>query len=92
MPNTKSAKKRLRQNEVRRARNRAIKSTLRNQIRKIREAIASGDVAAMDTELKAAVKRLDKVAAAGIIHANAAARTKSRLNAQVKAAKAAKAA
>ncbi|TWT32021.1 30S ribosomal protein S20 [Blastopirellula retiformator] len=91
MPNTKSAKKRLRQNEVRRARNRAIKSVLRHQIRKVRTAIAAGDAATMDAELKAAVKRLDKTAAAGVIHANAAARVKSRLNAAVKAAKTAKA-
>ncbi|MFI4876917.1 MAG: 30S ribosomal protein S20, partial [Blastopirellula sp. JB062] len=62
MPNTQSAKKRLRQNEVRRARNRAVKSALRHQIRKVRVAIAAGDVGVMDTELKAAVKRLDKAA------------------------------
>ncbi|MCC9605218.1 30S ribosomal protein S20 [Blastopirellula sp. JC732] len=91
MPNTKSAKKRLRQNEVRRARNRAVKSALRHQVRKVRAAVAAGDVGVMDAELKAAVKRLDKTAAAGVIHANTAARLKSRLNAHVKNAKAAKA-
>ncbi|UUO08189.1 30S ribosomal protein S20 [Blastopirellula sp. J2-11] len=91
MPNTKSAKKRLRQNEVRRARNKAVKSALRNQVRKVRTAITAGDAAVIDTEMKGAVKRLDKAAAAGIIHANAAARLKSRLNAAAKAAKAAQA-
>lgn len=88
MPNTKSAKKRLRQNLVRRARNRATKSTVKRQIRKVREAIAAGDVQTGEAEFRLAAKRLDKAAAAGVVHAKLAARVKSRLSAALKAAKA----
>ena len=44
MPNTTSAKKRMRQDAVRRARNRSTKSSLRTQLRKVREAIAAKKV------------------------------------------------
>lgn len=87
MPNSANAKKRLRQSEVRKARNHAIKSTLRTQVKKVRTAIAGGDVATSETEFKAAVKKLDKAAARGILHANAAARTKSRLSKAIKGIK-----
>jgi small subunit ribosomal protein S20 len=87
MPNTNSAKKRLRQNEVRRGRNRAAKSAIKTQIRKVREAVVAGDVATGETEFRLAAKRVDKAAAAGIVHANLAARVKSRLSAALKAAK-----
>ncbi len=87
MPNTKSAKKRLRQNEVRRGRNRAAKSAIKTQIRKVREAVAAGDVTTGETEFRLAAKRVDKAAAAGVVHANLAARVKSRLSAALKAAK-----
>ena len=45
MPTTKSAKKRHRQSLERRATNRATKSSIKTQIRKVREAIAAGDLA-----------------------------------------------
>lgn len=88
MPNSKSAKKRLRQNIVRRVRNRATKSTIRTQIRKVREAITAGNIEVGETEFRTAAKRLDKAAATGIVHANLAARVKSRLSAALKLAKA----
>ena len=87
MPNSVSAKKRLRQNLVRRARNRAQKSVLKSQVRKVREAIAAGNVEAGETEFRLAAKRLDKAAAKGVVHANLAARVKSRLSTALKAAK-----
>ncbi len=87
MPNSASAKKRLRQSLDRRARNRTIRSTVRSQIRKLRTTIAGGDVAASETELRVTVKKLDQAAAKGILHANAASRLKSRLSAAVKAIK-----
>jgi len=86
MPNIASAKKRHRQNLKARARNRAGKSAVRSQIRKLDAAIASGDAAAIQTEFRATVKRLDQTAAKGIIHKNLASRTKSRLSKRVKAA------
>ena len=87
MPNSTSAKKRLRQSLVRRARNRAAKSVLKSQVRKVREAIAAGDLEAGEAEFRLAAKRLDKAAAKGVVHANLAARVKSRLSTALKAAK-----
>jgi small subunit ribosomal protein S20 len=88
MPNTKSAKKRLRQNEEIRSRNRGKRSDLRGQIRKVRVAIAAGDVATAEEEYRGAAKRRDRAGAKHLIHPNAAARTKSRLQKAIKAAKA----
>jgi small subunit ribosomal protein S20 len=78
MPNTKSAKKALRQNTKRRLLNRSQRSALRTAVKKARTAAAEGapDVA---EALKLASKRLDQAAAKNLIHKNAAARTKSRL-------------
>ncbi len=87
MPTTLSAKKRLRQNVVRRARNRSIKSAVRSQIRRVREAVAAGDVELSETEFRTASQRLDRAAARNVIHPKAAARTKSRLSAKIKATK-----
>ncbi len=87
MPNTASAKKRLRQNHVRRARNRAAKSVLKTVVRKVRDAVDQGDVAAAETNFRLAAKKLDQAAAKNVIHANAAARVKSRLSAAIKKAK-----
>ena len=86
MPNTKSAKKRLRTSLERRDQNRAVKSALRTQMRKVREAAQAGDVEKAQAELKVACQRLDQAAAKGVIHLNAASRRKSRLTARVKAA------
>ena len=87
MPNTKSAEKRLRQNIVRRARNRSIKRTVRTQCRKVREAITAGDVERAEAEFRLAAKHLDRAGGKNLIHPNAAARIKSRLSAKIKAAK-----
>ena len=87
MPNTRSAKKRLRQNIVRRTRNRSIKKALRTQCRKVREAVRDGDLDRAETEFRAAAKRLDRAGAHNIIHRNAAARTKSRLSGAIRLAK-----
>jgi small subunit ribosomal protein S20 len=87
MPTTRSAKKRLRQNVVRRARNRSVKRAVRTQCRKVREAVTTGDAEQAETEFRLAVKRLDRAGAKNIIHPNAAARIKSRLSAQIKAIK-----
>jgi small subunit ribosomal protein S20 len=87
MPNTKSAKKRLRQTEVRRERNKSVKSALRSQLRKIREAVEAGDVGKAESELQVATKRLDRAGQKNVIHKNKAARTKSRLQKMIKKAK-----
>lgn len=87
MPNTKSAKKRLRQSLVRRTRNRATKSLLKTMVKKVRESIDVGDVAGGEQNLRAAAQKLDQAASRRVIHRNAAARVKSRLSAALKAAK-----
>lgn len=87
MPNSASAKKRLRQSQTRRAHNRSIKSAVRTQVKKVRLAIGEGDVEKSETEFRTAVKSLDQAAAKNVIHANTASRTKSRLSSAIKAIK-----
>lgn len=86
MPNTAGAKKRLRQSEVRRARNRSTKSALRTQVKKVRKAVTDGDVETGKAEFQAAVKQLDQAASKRVIHPNRAARLKSRLSKALKKA------
>ena len=84
MPNIKSAKKRLRQDIVRRERNRSAKRVLRTQYKKVLEAVEARDADKAQAELQTAAKKLDTAASKHTIHRNAAARTKSRLSAKVK--------
>lgn len=84
MPNSASANKRLRQNGTRRDRNKTISSNLRTQLRKVREAIEAGNAEASATEFRLAAKKLDRAASRNVIHANKAARTKSRLSKAIK--------
>jgi small subunit ribosomal protein S20 len=79
MPNTASAKKRLRQNAKRRLYNRSQRSELRGQLRKVRDAVQAGDGERAQSEYRLAQKKLDQAAAKGIVHKNAAARTKGRM-------------
>lgn len=80
MPNSLSAQKRQRQNVVRRERNRSHRSAMRTAIKKVREATEQGDFELARQLLRAAYQMLDRAAARNIIHANKAARTKSRLS------------
>lgn len=87
MPNTKSAAKRLRQNKIRQAHNRSIKSAVRSQMRKVRDALKVGETERAEAELRLAAQKLDKAAGKRVIHPNMAARLKSRLSKRVKVAK-----
>ena len=87
MPNTTSAKKRLRQNIVRRLRSRSAKSAMKSQVRKVREAVRGGDLEKAEQEFRLAAKKLDRGGASRIIHPNKAARLKSRLQHAIKKAK-----
>jgi small subunit ribosomal protein S20 len=87
MPNTASAKKRLRQNEARRQRNRAVKSAVRTQIKKVHQALQAGDLPQAEQNYRLAAKQLDQAGAANIIHTNAVARRKSRLQRMIKQGK-----
>lgn len=80
MANIKSQIKRNRQNEVRRTRNRAVRSELRTREKAVMAAAQAGEPT--DELMRAAQKRLDKAAAKGVIHRNEAGRRKSRLAAQ----------
>jgi small subunit ribosomal protein S20 len=81
--NIKSQIKRNKQNLVRHERNKAVRSELKSRSK---SAVAAAETGADDADerLRLAIKRLDKAAAKGVIHKNAAARRKSRLVAQVK--------
>ena len=77
MPNIKSAKKRVKVNAVKAARNKAARSALRTEIKNANAAIVAGEN--KEEALKAAVKKIDQAAAKGLLHKNTAARKKSAL-------------
>lgn len=79
MPNTKGAKKRLKQSIVRRDRNRARKTQFRHTLRKFREAVEAKNLDEAKLLSVTTGKLVDKAAAKGIIHRNKAARIKSRM-------------
>jgi small subunit ribosomal protein S20 len=83
-----SAKKRVRQNEKRRAINRARKSSIKTQIKNFEKALASGDLKAATEQFRLTVKRLDKIASTTTLHKKTAARKKSRLAKRLNALKA----
>jgi small subunit ribosomal protein S20 len=83
MANHKSAEKRVRQNVKRNATNRANRSKLRTQIKKLRSALSHNDKAAGTELLNPTVSLIDKMVNKGIIHKNTAARYKSRLTKHV---------
>jgi small subunit ribosomal protein S20 len=84
LANTAQAKKRARQAVKRRSRNVAQRSALRTSVKKIRSAIESGNADSAREAFVSAMPVIDSMARKGIIHANAAARYKSRLNAHIK--------
>jgi small subunit ribosomal protein S20 len=81
--NHPSAEKRNRQRIKRTDRNRAVASTVRTLVKRVRTAIHAKDAAAAQTALKAATVALDKAASKGVLHGKAVSRTISRLMAQV---------
>ena len=87
MANHLSALKRARQTERRTTRNRANASSLRTQLRDLRETISKGDKAAAEQTYRKTVSILDKAIQKGTLHENTASRYKSRLGARVAAMK-----
>lgn len=79
MPNIKSAIKRVKTSEKRRALNASQKSALRSAVKTADQAISGADVEAAKAALITATKKLDKAVTKGLIHKNAASRKKSRL-------------
>ena len=84
MPNTRSAGKRVRKTERRTAVNKNRVSEIRTSVRKVEEAIASGDKKAAVTALKAAEPQIMRGVGKGVIHKNTGSRKVSRLAARVK--------
>ena len=83
MANIKSQIKRNRQNEKRRLRNRTVRSEVSTRTKAALEAADHDDDETAAETRRAAVKRIDKAAAKGVIHKNTAARRKSRLQREV---------
>jgi len=85
MANTASARKRIRQTERRTERNKARKSRMHTFVKKVEEAVESGDKAAAAAALIAAQPEMQRAAGKGVIHKNTVARKISRLAKRVKA-------
>ena len=83
MANTRSAKKRMKQDAVRRDRNRARRSSVKTQVRKFLDAVHDKDVDRAKEELRRATRLLDQTTAKGTYHKNTASRKKSRLAARL---------
>jgi small subunit ribosomal protein S20 len=75
--NIKSQIKRIKTNEIARQRNKAVKSQLRTEIRRVREAVSVGDADKAQTAARSACRALDKAVSKGVIHSNNAANRKS---------------
>jgi len=84
MANTTSAKKAVRKIARRTAVNKARRSRVRTYIRKVEEALASGDKSAAETALREAQPELMRAASKGVLHKNTASRKVSRLAQRVK--------
>jgi small subunit ribosomal protein S20 len=85
LANSAQARKRARQAEKRRQQNTSQRSTLRTFVKKVVKAIRAGDKEGATQAYKEATPHIDSAAHKGLIHANKAARHKSRLNAHIKA-------
>lgn len=90
MPNTRSAEKRVRQNERRRIINHRNLSQLRTAVKKFRRLLGQKDVGAALKALPEVYEVIDRSSQKGVIHANTAARYKSRLTKHLNALKGAR--
>jgi small subunit ribosomal protein S20 len=85
LANSASAKKRAKQAETHRVQNTGVRSMMRTYIKRVYNAIGAGDKAAAEAAYKVACPIIDSVAGKGLIHANKAARHKSRMNNNIRA-------
>jgi small subunit ribosomal protein S20 len=85
LANTRSAIKRIRQNQKRRLRNRFYRGRARTTIKQARQAISAEDLEASRDKTMEAISALDKAAVKGVVHKNNASRRKSRLMKQLAA-------
>ncbi|ATB38086.1 30S ribosomal protein S20 [Cystobacter fuscus] len=89
MANTKSAEKRNRQAQKRRARNVNVRTTVKDAVKNLRDTLASPDAGKAAEAFKSAASRINKASSKGVIHKRAASRRISRLAKAVNRAKAA---
>ena len=85
MANHNNTKKSVRQTEVRTARNRSRMTRIRNEIKKVNEAITTGDKAAAGTAFNTMQSQLMRGVSKNLFHANTVSRKLSRLSAKIKA-------
>lgn len=85
MANSAQARKRARQAEKSRARNASYRSMFRTFVKRVLNAVKTGDKGAAEAAYKEVVSVIDKTVGKGLIHKNKAARHKSRLNARIRA-------
>lgn len=83
MANHKSAKKRARQNEIRRVRNKAVRTRVKNVVKEVRQAVTENSTETATDRINHAQSVIDKAAKKGVIHKRTAARKISRLSKQV---------
>ena len=86
MPNIKSSERSVKTDAERRARNYSVRSVIKTSARKVEEATRTGKADEAKNLLTQAASVIDKAAAKGVIHKNAAARKKSRLARKANAA------
>lgn len=84
MANTSQSKKRARQADARQDVNKARRSRIRTFLRKVEEALASGDQTVAAAALKSAQPELARGVSKGVLHKNTVARKMSRLTHRVK--------
>lgn len=85
LANSSQAKKRARQSEAHRGENASKRSEMRTYLKNVTKAITEGNKALASSMYQKAVSTLDRLVGKGLVHANKAARHKSRLNAHIKA-------
>lgn len=85
MPNIKSAKKRVKVTETKTLQNKMFRTQLKTAMKKYEAAVAAGNIAEAQETYKAAVKKIDKAVAHGLIHKNTAAHKKSQFTKKLNA-------
>lgn len=85
MPNIKSSERSVKTDAERRLRNFSTRSIIKTSTRKVNEAVVAGDTDKAKDLLIKASSVIDKAAAKGVVHKNAAARKKSRLARKINA-------
>jgi small subunit ribosomal protein S20 len=79
LANTRSAEKRNRQSQKRRVRNQGVRTRVKTAVKKVRESLERGEVAAAQQAFIAAARIIDQASSKGVVHRNTASRKISRL-------------